>query len=820
MLKPTTVSRRDGLSTLLSLAIAMASGLALPVSAADVVPAHAHAFRFDIPRQSLDSALVAFSAVTRTQVLVAGELTRGVQSPGVAGSFGQNEALSRLLAGTGLSARFVDADTVTLEKPVDLGDAVELGATTVSGQGLGLSTEGTGSYTTGSSTSATRLPLTLRETPQSVSVITRQQMDDQGLQNISDVLQQTPGIKVNQENSEGYTFYARGFEVQNFQVDGIPSLSSDGGTVRDNYSIGNSLIYDRIEVLKGATGLVNGAGYPSAVINMVRKRPTAEFQGHVALGAGSWDTYRSEVDVSGPLVESGTVRGRMVAGTDEHQSYIDHLKGEQNVFYGILEADLTPDTTVAVGYDLQKNYDDGSTMGSLPAFFVDGREAKFSRSTNAADKWAYRNQDTQRVFAEVEQALAGDWTLKAVVSTRQYKSRELIATMYSAPIELDNSATHGFYPGGASKFNTDSNEKNLDLQAKGPFSLFGRSHDLVLGYSYGRTDTQSRRYDGDTDSSIDDVFHWNNNATKPSRFDWWSTFDIDARQKIAYAATVLKPTDRLSLILGARVTDHEWQIKTVNANNFRGNYRSTVSGEVIPYAGLTFVVDEHHSLYASYTDIFKPQAYNRDINGQLLEPLTGKSYEVGAKGEYFDKRLNASIALFELQQKNVADERSDGNGESYNVAIDGVKTRGVELEMSGEPIERLQVQAGYVFQESHDADGKRESTDQPQHMLKLAGSYRLAGDWNRLTVGGNLQWQSATYFVPGDWYSVVGDPQFEQKAYTLVGLMAAYDFNDQLKGSLNVNNLFDKHYYSGIGNYDTVYWGAPRNLMATLKYSF
>lgn len=815
-----TAARHCGLPTLLSLAIALA--VAPPVAlAAEATATQQQVLRFDIPAQSLDAALSAFSAVTRTQVLVPAELTRNQLSPGIAGSYAQTEALSRLLTGTGLAARFVDGDTVTLERPAgDQSGALQLGATTVSGQSLGITTEGSGSYTTGQTAAATRLPLTLRETPQSVSVITRQQMDDQGLQNISDVLQQTPGIKVNQENSEGYTFYARGFEVQNFQVDGISSLSSDGGTLRDNYSIGNSLIYDRVEVLKGATGLVNGAGYPSAVINMVRKRPTSEFQGHTAIGAGSWDKYRSEVDLSGPLTEGGAVRGRMVAGTEEQQSYIDHLKGEQNVFYGILEADVSDDTTVAVGYDLQKNYNDGSTTGSLPAFFADGREARFSRSSNAADKWAYRNQDTQRAFAEVEQALANDWSIKAVVSTRQYKSRELISGINSQAINTDNSAVHGFLWGESSKFNVDSSEKSLDAQAKGPYQLFGRSHDLVLGYSYNRTDTVTRRYDGLTDELIDDVFNWDNNSTKPAQFDWWNRFNIDARQKIAYMATVLKPTDRLSLVLGARVTDYQWQIETLNALGSRGKFKSTVSGEVTPYVGATFVLDDHHSVYASYTDIFKPQAYSRGIDGKPIDPLTGESYEVGIKGEYFDSRLNASLALFELHQDNVADERSDGNGDSYNVPIQGVKTRGVELEVSGEPVERLQVQAGYVYQESHDADGKRESTDQPQHMFKLAGNYRLPGDWQRLSVGGNLQWQSSTYFVPGDWYSVVGDPKFEQKAYTLVGLVAGYDFNTQLKGTLNVNNLFDKHYYSGIGNYDTVYWGAPRNLMATVKYSF
>lgn len=341
MLKPTTVRRRAGLSTLLSLAIAMAGGLALPASAADIAPAHAHSFRFDIPRQSLDSALVAFSAITRTQVLVAGELTRGVQSPGLAGSFGQNEALSRLLAGTGLSARFVDADTVTLEKPQAGNGALELGATTIISNQLGAITEGSQSYTPGTIATATRLVLTPRETPQSISVITRQEMDDFNLTSIDDVMRRTPGVSVATLDTERTDYYARGFAINNFQYDGIPMQRSIG------YSAGNTLsdmaIYDRVEVLKGSTGLLTGSGDPGATINLIRKKPTYEFQGHASIGAGTWDNYRSELDLGGPLNESGTVRGRAVAAYQDKQSHLDHYQRKTSVFYGVLELDLSPE---------------------------------------------------------------------------------------------------------------------------------------------------------------------------------------------------------------------------------------------------------------------------------------------------------------------------------------------------------------------------------------------------------------------------------------------------------------------------------------------
>ena len=135
----------------------------------------------------------------------------------------------------------------------------------------------------------------------------------------------------------------------------------------------------------------------------------------------------------------------------------------------------------------------------------------------------------------------------------------------------------------------------------------------------------------------------------------------------------------------------------------------------------------------------------------------------------------------------------------------------------------LQLMARYTFAESHDAAGRRVSTHQPQHLFKMATNYRLPGHWHRVTVGGNVYWQSSTFFKPSDedWYSI-DDPtaKFEQKSYALVGLVGSYDVTRDLQASVNVNNLFDKHYYSGIGNYGTLYWGAPRNLMLNLKYRF
>ncbi|MEG0886459.1 MAG: TonB-dependent receptor plug domain-containing protein, partial [Janthinobacterium sp.] len=206
----------------------------------------------------------------------------------------------------------------------------------------------------GTIATATRMVLTPRETPQSISVVTRQHMDDFALNSVDAVMRHTPGITVSAYDTDRTNYYSRGFSINNFQYDGIPSAVRNVA-----YSAGNTLsdmaIYDRIEVLKGASGLLSGAGSLGGTINLVRKKPTADFHGHVTLGAGSWDNYRSELDVSGPLTETGNVRGRAVAAYQDRHSFIDRYSSQSSVFYGILEFDLSPDTLLTVGADYQDN---------------------------------------------------------------------------------------------------------------------------------------------------------------------------------------------------------------------------------------------------------------------------------------------------------------------------------------------------------------------------------------------------------------------------------------------------------------------------------
>jgi outer membrane receptor for ferric coprogen and ferric-rhodotorulic acid len=258
---------------------------------------------YQIPAGPLGSALTRFGVQAGVTISFDTEQTRRLSTAGLTGTYSIEEGLSRLLANSGLLAqRQGNGGFVLIAGHNE--SAVLLGTTSISGQSLDATTEGTGSYTTGSMSTATKLATSMRETPQSVTVITRQRMDDQNMQSLEDISTYTPGLTMRKTGGERPQFYSRGSAIDNIMIDGLP-------VAYDTDTLGTSTMamFDRVEVVRGASGLMIGAGNPSGTLNLIRKRPTVEPQVSVTVGAGSWDNYRTELDASSALNSSGSIRG-------------------------------------------------------------------------------------------------------------------------------------------------------------------------------------------------------------------------------------------------------------------------------------------------------------------------------------------------------------------------------------------------------------------------------------------------------------------------------------------------------------------------------
>ena len=774
-------------------------------------------------------ALVAVlnSFAEQSGMFIAGHnsLAAGKTSPGLNGSYTPTSGLQHLLQGSGLQALPQGNNGYVLELIPAHSGALELGATTISGQGLGAITEDTHAYTTGVMASATGLPLSMRDTPQSVTVITRQQMDDQGSNSIADTLRRAPGVSVQNYDSERWEFSSRGLPITNFQYDGVNATYDgvyDYGTTSTDMAV-----YDHLEIIKGSAGLLSGSGDPSATVNLIRKKPTREFKASVTQTFGSWDNYRTEGDISGPLTESGNLRGRFVGVYQDRQSYLDHYQHTKDIGYGILEADLTPDTLLTFGIDQQDTRSRGASWTGFPMFFSDGSRTHFSRSFNPAADWSRRDFQNQTLFASVQQQLANDWSFKVSLDRKRSQHDTLLASASGGnPDPVSGDGMYMFM----GKYKGDQLQNTLDVNLSGPFNLFGREHELIMGFMATRSKQDVPVYGSIYPAVGGSIFDWHGEYAKPD-IPRSGQNDIVQRQTGAYLATRLKPTDDLSVILGTRVSTFSGTDTTDFYDPTKADNRTTYrqSGVVTPYAGIVYDLNDTWSVYTSYTQIYRPQS-SKDADRKLLDPIEGDTYEAGLKAAFYDGRLNASFAAFRIEQDNVAEYVSGFETDSVYRPIAGATTKGFEAQLSGEVLDGWNISAGYTYQHTRDANNGYVyssvlQTTTPQQVVRLFSSYRLPGALEHVTVGGGVNWQSEFFGNvfqpdPNDTVNFGQNARITQDSYYLVDLMARYRFNEHLSTTLNVKNLFDKKYYTGLGNFGTGFYGEPRSLQLATKWDF
>lgn len=693
-------------------------------------------------------------------------------------------------------------------------------------------TQRTEGYQVFGTNTATKLPLTLRETPQSLTVFTRQRIEDFNLITIAEVLQQTPGVTVQSYDSNRTLFNARGFAINNFMFDGIPTNYTTGAG--GNSILSDTSIYERIEVVRGASGLVTGSGNPSATVNMVRKRPTAQFQASTSLSAGSWDYRRAEVDVSGPLSSGGGVRGRFVGAYTDKESWVRFQRDTSPSVYGVIEADLGDSTRLRAGIDHLRTASDGGAWSAAPLYYRDGSRARLPRSYSAAARWNEWNRESTNTFATLEQQFGAGWSGRLAVNHRATDTDSLLLAGSNTGNWAD--ATTGLGLRIADTYSvSETREAAFDLYASGPFALFGRQHELVLGINHYdrdldtlRASITSRPYNV---AAFPSVHEWDGVIGKPTTVNRGiPSSTTNTTETGYYAAVRLNPLDPLKVIAGARYSDYRTTTDTFDPGGaFSGRSARTTAHEPTPYLGVLYDLGPQVTAFASYSDVFQATA-RRDINNQLLEPTTGGNYEYGLKGEFFDGRLYAALNGFYMKQDNVAELDPDGgnirlpDGSSPYIASRGITTQGGEVEVSGSISEHWSMTGGYTYSYSSTPDGSRFASTSPMHLARLNTTYRL-GRW---TFGGGVSVQSEIYQVqpiPTGRFTATGAPitvpgRMSQGGYVLFDLMGRYRLNDTVSVGVTVTNLFDKVYYRNVGFFNAGYWGEPRRVLFNLRARF
>jgi len=657
-------------------------------------------------------------------------------------------------------------------------------------------------YITEEAQSATKLGLTIKETPQSISVVSRALMDDFSLDDINAVLESTPGVTVEQIETDRTYFKARGFEITNFLIDGL-------GTPQTSGSIQGTLdtaIYDRVEIVRGANGMMTGAGNPSATVNMVLKKPTYTTQAHASASYGSWNNKRVDIDVSAPISDEHAVRA--VFSKQDKESYLDRYETDKTIAYLAYEGKLADDTLLSINYVNQQKDADSPLWGALPLYYTDGSPTDYDESTSTAADWSYWDNSAERIYVTLEQNLSATWVAKARYAHIKNEQNSELFYVYGTPDKETGLGLTGY----ASRYDYKDTQDLFDLYASGKFELFSLEHDLSFGISQANMDFNDQSlYDYSTGNgfpAMPDLATWDGIAPEATLADAPNGSDVQNTQRSAYVSTRIKLAEPLSILAGVRYTDWETKGTAYSVVQTRDD------SEVIPYIGTVYDFTESLSAYASYTETFVPQK-ELDINAEQLAPVIGKSAEVGLKAQLLDEQVFVTLAYFDAKQDGLAIALPDSlPSDTRYYAADGINSDGFEIELSGRLTDDLSASISFS---NLSIDGDELVKDYtPENQLKMAATYQVPFI-NGLTLGANYRWQDATSRVQ------VKDPAgnalvtTKQGAYGILDLMATYEITQNVGVTFNVNNSTDEKYINSL-YWAQGYYGAPRNYSLSVNW--
>lgn len=658
------------------------------------------------------------------------------------------------------------------------------------------------------SNGATNLDLAIKDTPQSISMVSQAQMEQFGANNLNDALRLATGIQVEEWETNRTNYLSRGFEIENTQIDGV-GMPNDWGIVTGAM---DSFGYEKLEVIRGANGLLTGVGNSAGTINYVRKRPTNEEQGSVGVSYGSWGTKRVEADYSTPLTKDGTWAARVVAAHEDGGSYLRDYDSDRNFLYGVIDGQIGDNGTLTAGYSYQKAKSTGNMWGALTYTYSDGTQASWDRSASTTQDWTYWDTTTQTGFLEYTHRLSDNWQLKASYNYRSSNNDDQLFFAYGSTAGIDRETGEGLY--GWPYKGKDKQTAHLgNISINGTFELFGREQEATLGMSVSHSETVYWYYPADYSEAAFGAlpgFPYAGNAiAEPAWGEKTLSSTLNQRIKRAYAATRISLTERLKAVAGVNFTEYH---RDGDSDGDGSSDFNQTESNTSPYGGLTWDFSDDVLGYVSYSDIYQPQS-QVDINNQYLDPTKGVNYEAGVKASWFDKRLLTTLAWFDAKQEGLATYAgySGINGIYYYVPVD-VESKGVEFEATGKLTDNVELVFGYTHLKMTGEDGGDTYLWVPRNTANLAISAHLPS-YAALSGGISGRWQSETSNVDGYTGGTV-----RQGSYAVLNAFVAWDFLPNATMRFNVKNITDEKYISSL--YQIGYYGAPRNYSISLDYRF
>jgi len=806
-------------------------------------------YEFKIDSQPLGTALQILAKQSGVQVIFFSKITEGLRAPALEGQFTLSAALEVLLANSRLTFRVINSRTIEILALGTGGSQNQPDASAKKGGSARARADprhhpdGKTAFeslaaldeivvnSTAEGLVATRTETPLREIPQTVSLVSQEQIRQQNDTDLADVLNHAVGITVVRNNSLSSSFVSRGFTITTFHLDGGAALNSFSNMpIFGTPDLGE---YDHVEVLRGSDALFGGIGNPGGSVNLLRKRPLASSEAMFSAYAGSWNNYRAEADVTGPLGFEGALRARLDAVFADKDYFFRPASLERKKVFGVLEYDLTARTLLTVGGSYQWENAVPFVVG-LP-FYADGSDAHLPRSTALAFNWSRYYTRTREYYAQLQQAFGGEWKLKVNATSLDTAARYGYGA-FGSPIDP---ITKGLPALPFAFFSPSPNTQDqfvFDGTLTGSFELFGRRLDVAVGGDYthfkGNAPLQAAFAFG---PAVNNVFTYNPAAYLEPPVPTSVLFRSQAttNQSGEFASARVYLTGALSVVGGARLNSNRLS-NTVSAST--AGFASSLTEEskdkdkVTPFVGVTYDLTAHSSLYASYADVYQTNGSARKIGGALLPPADGIDRELGIKGSWRNGALNGIVVLYDIEQRGLAARdpgASIADQQQFPLCCflpyGTNKSRGVDAELNGALAPGWLIGAGYTFNINHDIDGGDLSSATPRHVVKLWSSRQLPGELERWTIGGSFQAQSSNFadgLICAQLDSVgscLGPQQSVrevQGSLAVMNLRAGYQIDAHWRAALSVNNVFDRIYYQTIGIPTSGNWyGEPRGFV-------
>lgn len=638
---------------------------------------------------------------------------------------------------------------------------------------------------------ALKVDAPLVETPRPVSTVNREELDERNVQQLDETFRYRAGVLAGHYGSDNDTdwFKVRGFDQSTYQ-DGL-RIYREGfyQWLPEPYGL------ESVEVFKGPSSILYGEAPPGGLINAISKRPTREKQGRFDIQAGNRDHRQVGIDTSGPLTESGDVRYRLVGTYKERDGDLDHTNNERYYFAPSLAVDITEDTTLTFLASVQK--DDGvPTNPFKPAYgtLENTPFGKIDRSANLSQPGYDRNERIQSALGyELEHQFSDTWSFE---QNLRYSELDLeLRSTYALSMQDERVAGQGHvYRDGTIESWT------VDNRLVGNWYTERLENTLLLGVDYQDLQIRGREADNYAFGSID-VFDPQYGTFTPIDESDLIDHRVDKQQAGFYLQNQLRVDDRWVLLGGVRYD----QAETEDQNRTSGVTELSDDDQVSLSGGVMYLSENGISPYLSYTESFDPIA-RVDGSGELYDPREGEQWEAGVKYAPLDWDGYITASVFDLKESNSLLTAPGG----YQVQEGERRSKGVELEAIGYLTDNLQLTAAYTYTDTR-VDRSFDDRDQrasltPRHMASTWLDYAfLEGPLSGLTVGAGLRYVGE---------SVDGDVEIPD--YTVGDAMVSYDFSNNWRAQVNVNNVTDEEYVASCDFW--CYYGESRSVIGSLSY--